>query len=175
MEEMVIWVDESNRELGVVPRSQMRRQRLAHRASFIFVFRPSGLLLAQRRTLTKDLWPGRLDLAAGGVVTAGETYLESARRELAEELGIVGAPLDRHFDFWFDHPDARAWGRVYSCRWDGAVRAQPEEVAAVEEIAVEDALAGKYVETATPDSLAALERLARDFLMQRHSDPISPE
>lgn len=157
---MAVWVDEANRELGHVPRSRMRRERLIHRASFIFVFRPPERLAAQRRTMTKDLWPGYLDLAAGGVVQAGETYLESARRELAEELGVEGAALEEHFDFWFDHPDARAWGRVYSCVWEGPLRPQPEEVAEIEEITIADALAGRYEGRATPDSLAALKRLS---------------
>jgi 8-oxo-dGTP pyrophosphatase MutT (NUDIX family) len=160
MEEMVVWVDEANRVVGEAPRSRMRRERLIHRASFIFVFRSPDILAAQRRTMTKDLWPGYLDLAAGGVVQAGETYLDSARRELEEELGIAHAALTEHFDFWFDHPDARAWGRVYSCVWEGPLRPQPEEVAEIEEITIADALAGRYEGRATPDSLAALKRLS---------------
>lgn len=36
----------------------------------------------------KDVYPGRWDFTAGGVIQAGENPDESARRELAEELGI---------------------------------------------------------------------------------------
>ena len=173
MEETVIWVDERNEALGVVSRLRMRRERLAHRASFVYIFRSSGLLVAQRRTRTKDVWPGYIDLAAGGVVQAGETYLESAHRELQEEMGVAGADLTERFDFWIDHADARAWGRVYTCLWDGELRLQAEEVELAFEVSVEDALAGKLEGPVTPDSLEGLQRLARDFLKPGSAPPIS--
>ena len=163
---MVTWVDRENRELGVVPRSRMRREKLAHRASFVYVFRSTGKLLVQRRTLIKDVWPGYLDLAAGGVVARGETYLETARRELSEEMGISGVELREHFDFWIEEPDAKAWGRAYSCVWDGPVVLQVEEVAEVLEVEVPEALAGRLGGAVTPDSLEGLRRLTSEFFTQ---------
>ncbi len=49
-----------------------------------------GRLLVHRRADDKDVYPGWWDLAAGGVVGAGEAYGAAARRELAEELGVIG-------------------------------------------------------------------------------------
>jgi 8-oxo-dGTP pyrophosphatase MutT (NUDIX family) len=158
-EEQVIVVDRENRVTGSTPRSRMRAGRLPHRASFVFVFRSSGKLVAQQRTATKDVYPGYLDLAAGGVVLAGESYDESAARELAEELGIRGVPLDPHFEFWFEDDFVRVWGKAYSCVWDGPLALQPEEVAAVQEMAPETILAGEADAPFTPDSLAAFRRL----------------
>lgn len=155
----MIIVNNDNLEVGSAPRSQMRAERLPHRAAFVFVFRSTGALIVQRRTLTKDVYPGLLDLAAGGVVLAGESYDESATRELAEELGISGVPVEPHFDFWHQDHAVRVWGRAYSCTWDGPVVPQPEEVAAVLELPPEKILAGEIAGEFTPDSFAALARL----------------
>ncbi|MCW5208454.1 NUDIX hydrolase, partial [Desulfobulbus sp. US2] len=67
-EEIVQIVDEHNRELGELPRRLMREQRLIHRASYILVFNAVGELFIQKRTTTKDVYPGYWDVAAGGVV-----------------------------------------------------------------------------------------------------------
>ena len=58
-----------------------------------------GDLYVQKRTLTKDVYPGYYDVATGGVLQAGETYEQSAERELAEELGIRNIPQVPLFDF----------------------------------------------------------------------------
>ena len=54
---------------------------------------PAGRLYVHRRTDDKDVYPGMYDMTAGGVLAVGETYLEAARRELAEELGGPGRSL----------------------------------------------------------------------------------
>jgi 8-oxo-dGTP pyrophosphatase MutT (NUDIX family) len=158
--EQVIIVDRDNREVGIAPRPQMRAQALPHRATYIFVFRSDGALLVQHRTLTKDVYPGYLDLCSGGVVTAGESYEQSAERELFEEMGLRGLALRTHFDFWFE--EGLVWGRVFSCTWDGPLDElvpQPEEVVRVEVMRPEAALGGTHSGPFTPDSLFALRKL----------------
>ena len=44
--------------------------------------------LFQRRSQTKDTWPGSLDVAVGGHLRAGETLSETVR-EAEEEIGIL--------------------------------------------------------------------------------------
>ena len=55
-----------------VARSVMRRENLWHAASSVVVRDPLGRIYLHRRTTTKDVYPGLLDFAAGGVVLAGE-------------------------------------------------------------------------------------------------------
>jgi 8-oxo-dGTP pyrophosphatase MutT (NUDIX family) len=45
-------------------------------------------VLFQRRSLTKDTFPGLLDVAVGGHLRAGETLAETAR-EAEEEIGLA--------------------------------------------------------------------------------------
>lgn len=155
--ERVVIVDNNNAVVGSAPRHEMRTKRLPHRATFILVFDSNGRILVQKRTLTKDLYPGYFDLAAGGVVVEGESYDTSAQREVEEELGIRGVPLEPQFDFYFEDSGNRCFGRVYSCICDGPFRLQPEEVASVEFRRLEEILE-PALEPVTPDSLEALKR-----------------
>jgi 8-oxo-dGTP pyrophosphatase MutT (NUDIX family) len=92
-EELVDIVDEFDHVVDSVPRRVMRAERLRHRAVFIAVVDGMGRLLVHRRSPAKDVWPGWCDIAVGGVVGAGETYLEAAHRELAEEIGVTTETL----------------------------------------------------------------------------------
>ena len=59
-----------------------------HRAVHIFVFNEAGEIYVQRRSEAKDRHPGKLDSSAAGHVDPGESYHETAMRELREEIGI---------------------------------------------------------------------------------------
>ncbi|MFC4976685.1 NUDIX domain-containing protein [Halomonas beimenensis] len=73
----------------------------------------------QRRTLTKEVFPGGLDLAAGGVVGAGEAVHLAARRELAEELGIEGVPLRHVLEFVHAQGGNHIFGSAYLVDYEG--------------------------------------------------------
>ena len=92
-DELVDIVDEFDHVVDSVPRRVMRAERLRHRAVFIAVVDGMGRLLVHRRSALKDVWPSWCDIAVGGVVGAGETYLEAAHRELAEEVGVTTETL----------------------------------------------------------------------------------
>lgn len=49
-------------------------------------------MLQQQRAWDKKIMPGAWDISASGHVGAGEAYLEAARRETEEELGLDFAP-----------------------------------------------------------------------------------
>ena len=86
--ERVTVVDEDNRVVGSSTRLEVRREGLVHRATYILVFNGRGELYIHRRTMWKDIYPGYYCVSVGGVVAHGETYEVSAKREVAEELGI---------------------------------------------------------------------------------------
>ncbi|MEW6219722.1 MAG: NUDIX domain-containing protein [Thermodesulfobacteriota bacterium] len=156
-QEMVVVVDAGDREIGRATRAEMRRQRLIHRAAYVLVFNRHGELFVQQRTMTKDVYPGHYDVAAGGVVLAGESYEEAAARELAEELGIAPA-LRRLFDNFHEDRRNRVWGRVFTCVADGPFTLQEEEVAAGFFLPLAEVLALSRTAPFTPDGLVILER-----------------
>jgi isopentenyldiphosphate isomerase len=59
-----------------------------HLAAFVWIFDGAGRILLQRRSLEKDVWPGRWDASCAGHVDAGEDATAAACRELGEELGL---------------------------------------------------------------------------------------
>ena len=78
-DEIVFIVDDENVPVGEAPRRRMRAENLPHRATYVFVLDSDGRLLVQRRTDTKDLFPGYYDLAAGGRGRGGRV-LRGVRR-----------------------------------------------------------------------------------------------
>lgn len=156
--ERVAWVDERDRPLGALPRAELRERRLIGRGTFILLFNGAGQLCVHRRTLSKAIYPGYWDVAAGGMVQAGEGYPESAARELEEELGIAGVALREHGRFFFDEPDNRLWCGVFSAVSDAPLVLQPEEVLEARFIAPAEALREALELPYCPDSLEALRR-----------------
>lgn len=128
MEEIVALYDADGRVVGSAPRSRVRAENLHHGASSVVVRDSLGRVYLHRRTTTKDVYPGLLDFAAGGVVLAGEEPAACAAREVDEELGVAGVPLEPAgtVDYADRHTRYRAFR--YTVLWDGEIRWQPEEV-----------------------------------------------
>jgi isopentenyldiphosphate isomerase len=127
-EELVEVVDERGTVLRVVTRAEMRAGRLRHRAVFIVVLSYDGRILVHLRSGGKDLWPSRWDLAAGGVVGAGEAWEQAARRELAEELGVEEPALEHLGGGAYGDDDVELLGEVFMVVSDGPFHFSDGEV-----------------------------------------------
>ena len=97
-EEIFDVVDEQDNVIGQAPRSEVHARGLLHRATSVFVFNSRGQLLLQKRSATKDEFPGCWTSSASGHLGAGESYDDCAPREMQEEIGI-NAPLQRLHKF----------------------------------------------------------------------------
>ena len=168
MDELVALYDDEGRVAGSAPRSVMRARNLRHAASSIVVRDPAGRVYLHRRTTTKDVYPGLLDFAAGGVVLAGEEPDEGAVREVEEELGVHGVPLERLgvADYADDATRYRAFR--YTVTWGGPVRWQPEEVSwgAWVELSELVRLVTDEPGSVVPDSVAVWGATLREWLDQ---------
>ena len=87
-------VDKNDRILRYARRSDVHGNNLRHRAVHILIFDHAGDVYLQQRSRWKDRHPLKWDSSAAGHVTVGESYDETARRELEEELGI-NVPLEK--------------------------------------------------------------------------------
>ncbi|GAA3886763.1 NUDIX domain-containing protein [Saccharothrix violaceirubra] len=114
---------------GSASRARVRAEGLWHACAAIVVLSRDGRrIFVHRRTDTKDVYPGLYDPMCGGVVAAGETPDECARRELAEELGVREVPVPLFTNSFVDGT-IRYFASVYVVRTDGPFTLQPEEVA----------------------------------------------
>jgi isopentenyldiphosphate isomerase len=155
-EELAVLVDEDDRVIGTAPRSEVRRRNLLHRGTGVLCRNSAGDVYVHRRTATKDVFPGMYDAFAGGMVASGESYEQAARRELAEELGIVGAelrPLARHR---YRGASLQTWNVIFEVVWDGPIVHQADEIAWGAFVPVAELRERLEVWEFAPDSLAAL-------------------
>ena len=157
-DELVDIVDAQDRVVGRASRGEMRAGRLRHRATYLLIFNGRGDLFVHLRTATKDVYPSHWDVAVGGVVAAGETYDEGARRELAEEVGIRDAVPQALFDLAYEDAANQVNGRVYRVTWDGPLTLQAEEVVRGEWLPLAEVRARMRTEPFCPDGIAVFDR-----------------
>jgi len=124
-------VDQYNQVIGQETRYNVHKNRLLHRAVHIIVFNNYGEVYLQKRSMTKDLFPGRWTTSCSGHVDAGETYEIAAVRELKEELGIEVDSIQTK-DLLFKHGACRETGNefieVYGLTWVGDIFPDPKEI-----------------------------------------------
>ncbi len=92
--------DEGTPTGEVVERSVAHDKGIPHRTAHIWVVRRKGdsyEVLLQKRSAEKDSFPGLYDTSSAGHIQAGDEPLQSAKRELCEELGIAAKDGDLSF------------------------------------------------------------------------------
>ena len=96
MSEFLDVVDERGLPTGeVVSREEAHRCGIRHRTAHVWIVRiRDGRLqiLLQKRSDEKDSYPGCYDISSAGHIPAGVDFVESALRELREELGVQASP-----------------------------------------------------------------------------------
>ena len=87
--EMVPVVEENGLVIGQATRQSVHDgSKLMHPVIHLHIINREGCLYIQKRSMKKDLLPGRWDTAVGGHVDYGETLEEALYREASEELGF---------------------------------------------------------------------------------------
>ncbi len=127
-EELFDVVDEYDNAIDTLPRSEVHRLGLRHRAVHIFLFRTDGRMLIHLRTADKEEFPSVWTSSASGHVSAGEGYAESAQRELQEELGI-SAQLRRIKKFAACPDTSNEFTELFTAESDAALKIDPAEIA----------------------------------------------
>ena len=129
-----------------------------HRTSHVWVVRRrrdgGHDLLLQKRSRGKDSFGGCYDISSAGHIPVGQDYLESALRELKEELGIAAEPEDLRLVGVHDgRYEGEFHGRIFKNHEKSHVFAyekpveieklklQKEEVESVKWMRIEDVLA----------------------------------
>jgi len=92
MEFLDICTPDGNPTGIIVERSEAHQKGICHRTAHVWIAYYNGRsyqILLQKRSLCKDSDPGKYDTSSAGHIPAGVEPLDSALRELQEELGIA--------------------------------------------------------------------------------------
>ncbi len=128
-EEQLEVVNEKGEAVRLAPRSELHgNPSLMHRVVHVLVFNEEGLLLLQKRSLNKDVAPGRWDTSVGGHVGIGEELASSARREMEEEIGITDCEVEKLYSYIHSNPYETEHVTTYRCVYSGDIRHNREEI-----------------------------------------------
>jgi isopentenyldiphosphate isomerase len=137
-DELLEIVDFEGRVLRLAPRSEIHgNPALLHRVVHVLVFNSKGELLLQKRSMLKNVAPGKWDTSVGGHVEPGESIRNAALREMQEELGITYEP---DFLYSYTHTNHYETEIVYtfSCIHDGSVSFNKNEIEEVRPWSIDD-------------------------------------
>ena len=122
-------VNERDEVIGRKPRREVHRDGDKHRAVHVLVFNKRGEIFLQKRSMSKDTFPGVWDSSASGHLDCGEDYDVCAVREVREEIGLrLDACPRRLFkiDACADTGQEFVW--IYRCESEGPFVLHPEEI-----------------------------------------------
>ncbi len=80
-------------------RTRVHAEGLWHRTIHVWAFDSKHNILFQLRSRVKENNPGLLDTSCAGHITAGDSSINAAVRELSEELGVKKSPRDLEYLF----------------------------------------------------------------------------
>lgn len=165
--ELLDVVDENDNVIAVKTRGEIHARGLMHRAVHILVFNSEGELFLQKRSLSKDEQPGKWDSSAAGHVDSDEDYLECARREISEELGIDAV---QEFEVLFKLPASVLTGNehcmVYRYGFDGPMVLHPEEID--DGLWISPAVMDQRVAREDPELTEAVSLIWQKYRERRH-------
>lgn len=122
-------VDDKGEVIGLALRSEVHgNPDLRHRVVHVLVFNSEGALLLQKRSMNKDVAPGRWDTSVGGHVGVGEGLMDSALREMAEELGVTASAVEHLYSYTHRNPYETELVTTFRCIHDGPVNFSREEI-----------------------------------------------
>ena len=103
MEELVVLVDENDKELGLMPKMEAHEKAVLHRAFSVFIFNKKGELMLQQRPEHKYHSPLLWTNTCCSHQRDGESNIEAGRRRLQEEMGFT-TDLKEVFSFIYKAP-----------------------------------------------------------------------
>ncbi len=154
-------VDENNKVIGTAKRSECHgNPALIHRTVHVIVFHPDGRMLLQKRSMLKDIQPGKWDTAVGGHLMPGEDFEIAGRREMQEELGVPATlTLKYLFDSKIRNNIESENTRVFSTVYEGPFNFPKDEIDDVKFWTVRELRKGMEGYSFTPNLVVELKKL----------------
>lgn len=143
MEEILDIYSRDGKYLGTRTREECHRKNpgFYHKPVWIWIINSKNEVLVQKRASIKKSFPNYWDMPSAGHVAAGESSIQGAVRETAEELGIITKEED--YIYVGEYICEKTWeiGQVYLLKIDIGLedlKLQVEEVDEVKWLSLED-------------------------------------
>lgn len=123
-------VDKYGTIIGHAERSEIHADpSLIHRVVHVLVFNDNKGLLLQKRSMKKDIAPGKWDTSVGGHINPGEEIREAAKREMLEELGIEALDeIDFLYTYLYTSHLESELVSTFRCSYDGEIDFSRDEI-----------------------------------------------
>lgn len=122
-------LDETGKTIGHATREECHNYSfLLHGVIHVLVFNGSSDVLLQKRSMTKEIQPGKWDTSVGGHINCYETLEEALNRETEEELGIRDAVFEKLYNYIMVSDIEREFVTTFRCFWDGTISFQKSEI-----------------------------------------------
>src|SRR5258708_6013780 len=159
--ELFVVVDKDDNILGYKTRYECHHDKsLIHRSVGVVIFNNSGKILLQKRSMSKDTYPGFYGLSASGHANKGETPEETMQREAMEEIGVQ---LDLEFKVKYVYRDFQEteMDYLFTAIHNGPFPIDPTKVEKVDFFSLEELKSIK--DEISPYSLLSLQKLGLIF------------
>jgi len=128
-EEIFPLVDETGNIIGQATRKECHGgSLLLHPVVHLHIFNSKGDLFLQKRSLSKDIQPGKWDTAVGGHIDLGEEVETALRREAREELGVVDFKPEFNYSYVWESSVERELVYSYRTVYEGEFKIDPVEL-----------------------------------------------
>ena len=97
VDELIDIYNEKNIFLRTELKSKAHKEGLWHRSSQIWIYNQKGEILIQLRAKNKVLFPNMWDISVAGHVSSGEKPIDTALKEIKEEIGLNLKESDLEF------------------------------------------------------------------------------
>ena len=128
-EEWFPLVNEMGETIGKATRKECHSgSKQLHPVIHLHIFNDAGELYLQKRSMTKDIQPGKWDTAVGGHIGFGETLKLALRREVREELGITAFTPQFITRYVFESAIEKELVNTFRTIYNGEIKPDTEEL-----------------------------------------------
>ena len=128
-EEWFPLVNEEGETIGKATRRECHSgSKQLHPVIHLHIINDAGELYLQKRSMNKDIQPGKWDTAVGGHIDYGETVEEALRREVREELGITEFTPQFMTRYIFESSIEKELVNTFRTVYNGEIQPDTEEL-----------------------------------------------